>query len=90
MENRRPISLTLHKNTCVKKERRRVWGDLQSSCKTTPKELDGYALVTYSMDEKKGIVVTAACYSVRNPLDAAGLPSLAFCELSRVYLKDRV
>lgn len=80
----KPVVFTVHKNTKLKHERRRIWNALQSTIKGTSKSIDGFGLIIYSKNED-GSLYSIPSYSVRDALDASRLPGLAYEELSRLF-----
>jgi len=81
-----PISLTVHRNTKEKRERREVWCAAQEKAKSLPKNIDGFAMVYFT---RHGVRSTTAnvMWFVRDSADTFLLPEMARHEIQRAMSK---
>ena len=77
-----PISLTVHRNTREKRQRRQVWDTAQRMARTMPKNIDGFVVVYF---KKTGLSATEtwADWYVRDAADTFRLPEMARHQIER-------
>ena len=80
----KPISLSVHRNTRAKRERRQVWAALQQKAREMPKDVDGMALVAFSRKSSTTLNVIGTFF-VRDPADRYLLP-----EMAHQVLRERI
>ena len=81
-----PISLTVHRNTREKRQRRKVWDTAQLKVRTMPKNIDGFVVVYF---KKTGLsdTETWADWYVRDTADTFRLPEMARFQIERAINK---
>ena len=86
--NKRPVILTVHRNTRDRRERHWISERMLSCAReaASKKNIDGFVVFTYrrSRDEDgRPMLSTDAHYSTRDPTEIPGLPDLVRFELLR-------
>ena len=84
---RNVVSLSVHRNTKKKRERRHIWLRAQEMAKDMPKNADAVALVWYRQD-RDGTLVSRADYASREARALFMLPDLAKCKIQRALDRE--
>lgn len=75
------VSLTVHKNTLEKRQRKAIRESLAETVRETAPDIDGYVLLTYKKTGEQ--IQSRVNFHVRDTMDVYALPDMAKQEILR-------